>query len=234
MTYNRRFVLICMALLLSVSATYAQSGCSATKTYSGKFSLNNMAGGYVNNKDWLDGAATYQYRDASDGSRIFDGDFEFTKLRVSAKGRFYNNCQDGKWEWHYGNGVKSEIIFRNKKPNGKFKVYSPNKTALYIQGEIFEGLLQNEFVYVNEKVRVSGKFDVGKPVGVWVYNSDRYPSAKAVYDRNGNLIEDWSYEIVDKDTGNRKRIKFDPDKCSPQSLRGTAMFLLKCHLLRNT
>ena len=198
MTYNRRFVLICMALLLSVSATYAQSGCSATKTYSGKFSLNNMAGGYVNNKDWLDGAATYQYRDASDGSRIFDGDFEFTKLRVSAKGRFYNNCQDGKWEWHYGNGVKSEIIFRNKKPNGKFKVYSPNKTALYIQGEIFEGLLQNEFVYVNEKVRVSGKFDVGKPVGVWVYNSDRYPSAKAVYDGlAGKAASSHSHAISD-------------------------------------
>lgn len=204
------------------------------KTYSGEFSLDKMAGGYVNNKDWRDGTATYQYKDAADGTRIFDGSFKFTKASVSANGNFQNNAQEGQWEWNYGSGVKTEIRFMLRQPHGKFKVYNPNNTNVYFEGSISGGLLEKDFLYTNGCETIRGKFYKGKPVGVWTYNSCRQRPSDAEYDNNGNLIKRWGYDIFDETTGDKKRKTYDPENDSPEKLRSIILHIIQCHLLRNT
>jgi len=96
------------------------------KVYTGPFSP--LKGGQV----------TYQYRDAPDGSRIFEGTFEFYRsgkdyLRI--KGQFKNDRQIGDWTWEYNNRHVVSITFYD---NGcKFECQGLGRTSQsYIKGTI--------------------------------------------------------------------------------------------------
>lgn len=111
--------------LISFIVLFAiKTNAQELKVYSGPY--NPLDGGHV----------TYQYRDAPDGSRIFEGDFDFEKdgnLRI--KGKFKNNRQVGFWTWDYGHGHAVNITFFD---NGcKFECRGLGRTSKsYLNGTI--------------------------------------------------------------------------------------------------
>ena len=68
-----------------------------------------------------DGKAKYQYIENYDGSRIFDGPFEFKADGMEVSGKFKNDYQDGLWTFK-GNNMTS-IYFSGGRPSGEFTLY---------------------------------------------------------------------------------------------------------------
>ena len=100
-----------------------KTNAQETKVYSGPYTP--LKGGHV----------TYQYRDAPDGSRIFEGDFDFKDGNMRIKGQFKDDCQVGNWTWYYGLGHTVNITFYD---NGcKFECKGLGRTSRsYLKGTI--------------------------------------------------------------------------------------------------
>lgn len=102
------------ALLFSVVA-FAQSDL---QTYDGVYNIKSLG--------WKDGHATYTYRPAPDGTRIFEGKFRFEDYKgQTAEGNFKNNLQVG--EWRFFDDTDTEYIINFDEfgnPSGKVSVKS--------------------------------------------------------------------------------------------------------------
>lgn len=184
--------LICLIALLSLCmAAYPQN----LKVYSGPFTP--LKGGNV----------TYQYRDAPDGSRIFEGDFNFTgngssPLRV--KGQFKNDCQIGYWIWDYGYGHIVEITFSEQ--GCKFECKGLGRTnASYIKGTVGK-ILREPRMITSYDLYDAGigrvlqmKWDAsGKQSGPWKVKMNK---KEPLYTRN-EMSGKWFY--VKESTGDKE------------------------------
>jgi hypothetical protein len=112
-----------LGLLFFVVLFGIKTNAQNLKVYSGPYTP--LKGGHV----------TYQYRDAPDGSRIFEGDFNFEDGTLRIKGQFKNDRQVGYWTWDYGYGHTANITFYD---NGcKFEYKGLGKTSRsFLKGTI--------------------------------------------------------------------------------------------------
>ncbi len=107
----KRVIKFSISLLIMMSGCIQVVNAQELKKYSGPFSINDIKG-----------VAEYTYKDAPDGTRIFQGDFKFTasqesiknllddeysgleninyeEMKLTAQGNFDNNYQVGEWVW---------------------------------------------------------------------------------------------------------------------------------------
>lgn len=229
-------------LLLAIPALITAMSASSQelKTYSGPFKY----GGYT-------GEATYTYRDAEDGTRIFHGDFIFKSEygNTITQGIFTDNKQTGTWSYKTLRRYSYRDIiinFNNEGyPDGEVSYiydYRDNKCTFNIKDGKIEGLVRKtygdgenvttysmtggivngEYTETHDgKVYQTGMFANGKPVGKWV---SEYGTESAYYDDNGEL----KY-VIDETTGDKLTDKhFDiPDPEIPKLYEEIDMFLMR-------
>jgi TonB family protein len=85
------------------------------KIYEGEFEAFGLPAEY--------GRAKYQYIENGDGTRIFDGAFEYKANGMIVEGQFKNDYQEGKWAFR-GNNKTSYLNFSHGYPTEDFVVYS--------------------------------------------------------------------------------------------------------------
>lgn len=181
------------------------------KTYDGDFELKGFGYG-VNNLE-LNGFAKYQYIEALDGSRIFEGEFKFKTKdgNATAEGFFKNNKQVGKWVWktmpqdkYYGDRIYSELNFNVEgKLDGKFHIYIGNNAApqrSFYYGKFDNGILMELEIKDRASFKMKGKYGKNKkPIGVWnIKLSEEGHTITMTYDEKGNLQK---YGYRDESTG---------------------------------
>ena len=178
------------------------------KTYTGEFEMTGFAFGPANIVS-LVGTANYQYKDAPDGSRIFEGKFSFdqgdTGRKAKAAGFFINDKQVGKWTWDYpirndaydrDIDFHCEIIFNeNGIPDGDFDIYigKVSKTNGAYKRSYYSGTFKNgKLVSVRFKDRnliwCQGQYGLnGKPQGTWRMGEEGSHNITITYDDYGNV-----------------------------------------------
>ena len=150
---------------------------SNLESYRGDYSLSGFGFGH-NSFAKIAGKAFYYYIANNDGSRTFEGPFQFVDKRgrnISA-GFFKNNRQVGLWVWvapapNYGI-FHCEINFNeNGVPDGGFKMTVRNEDTLdersFCSGTFVNGKLE----YLNYKdygnIGCNGRYKNGHPIGEW-------------------------------------------------------------------
>lgn len=172
------------------------------KTYEGEFSAFGLTKEY--------GKAKYQYIERPDGSRIFDGNFEFKGSNgFYAKGQFKNDYQVGQWEYS-SNGRYAVINFDDDGyPNGNFVMYKtdsgstgfPTKFGFKMIGDVCYGKLERgRFIEMNS--HTSKNYDV-------IYYYDAYGDVRDARVTNSNTIKWEKYRgfyQIDNSTGDKETI----------------------------
>lgn len=180
------------------------------RTYHGEFTMKGFGLGSANIKT-LVGTANYQYKDASDGSRIFEGKFSFDQgdkdYKAKAEGYFMADKQVGKWIWNYpilGDPYDRDIDFHceilfneNGVPDGEFDIYigkDHNSNGKY-KRSYYSGTFENgKLVSINFKdnnlIWCRGQYGLnGKPKGVWHMGEKGSHAIEITYDEHGNVIK---------------------------------------------
>lgn len=70
-----------------------------------------------------DGNAKYQYIEKYDGTRVFDGPFEYRGTDFEVHGQFKNDYQDGGWTFTSGGKTTSIYFSSNGQPSSHFVLY---------------------------------------------------------------------------------------------------------------
>lgn len=185
------------AIMIALCLCFSTNIISQTlETYSGSYELimPQCNCGYPH-----EGKATYQYRKAPNGSRIFEGDFKFIddENHYYAIGKFKNNHQVGRWEW----GVREEeqiIINFNEygHPEGAVKYKNCEFT-------IKNGVIRGDVVMRDNGIEIKGKLNYeGDPIGKWTIRDPKYPLTTRDYD--DKYTSSWYYSLYDLTTGDRK------------------------------
>lgn len=147
------------------------------KTYQGDYT---MRFGVLNE---ISGKASYQYKDAPDGTRIYEGGFRFEteKERYAGwyfvEGQFKNDRQIGKWVWTYQNVSDHKIRMciitfdENGIPNGAFETcegfsYGSTKHEdirkdTYTKANITKGKVYS-VAYKDRDMTASGRYDTNE------------------------------------------------------------------------
>ena len=219
------FYLVLFALGMTVSA-------QTLKMYKGEFPLRVYSGPGLENYDGKQiGYTEYEYKDAPDGSRIYEGSFHYTHnekesdyYKKVVTGNFYNNKQVGKWEWctkdrWYDQNKIAKIVYvsiifdSNSVADGRFVIFSQNNGRhryLYfrdISGVFTKGKITSLSYYSDkDKVTAKGKysaFDLGTPIGKWTISGKDVPDGEVVleFDNQGRFIKQPVY--YDKSTGDK-------------------------------
>lgn len=156
------------------------------QTYSGKYEGGEVA---------------YTYKTASDGERIYEGDFRYTNDSVRITGRYKNNMKDGLWMYDTGKG-KLEVYYKGGKLDGPYRfegempglmdVFSDRDTSRY---ELSFMMKANRVIgdasVKNDKNMFVGHFDEGGYAdGEWIYNRS-WRTFRCLY-KNGHL-QSFSY-----------------------------------------
>ncbi len=205
----------------------AQSG--NLKTYNGEFHMHGF--GYSSEIKKVTGIATYYYRDAPDGTRIFEGDFSFEcehryeeKMKYEVNGSFKNNKQIGKWGWRrtgYQNSIYVEeectINFdENGVLNGAFDLWigsDTNNRDRWMKGVFENGKIASISYKLLDYVTAEGRYNKdGEPMGKWsVTGTDVPPNYVLNYDAYGRCLDAY---YIDQSTGDKKRIliRDSPDR----------------------
>lgn len=177
------------------------------KTYSGPYTLHGFSGIW-RGEDSSEGIATYQYYDAPDGSRIYEGKFSFKEEpggpyghTCIAEGYFKDNHQVGDWYWWNfpqssdGNKIECSVRFNEDGIlDGKFctrigegRAGQPGRS--YYTGEFKNGKLVS-LDYRDGGVWCNGKYNAeGKPIGTWTVGESGKHSIEIFYDDFGNAIK---------------------------------------------
>lgn len=213
-------------ILLTIPALTAAMTIHAQelKTYSGPFSIKELGFNH--------GEATYTYRDAEDGTRIFHGEFNFENdYNNRVHGKFTDNKQTGIWIFNFDDDTTYTINFNNEGcpegeiswtqrgdkwsynikdgvANGPVKISDSYRNTTYsLSNGVADGLYTKT---KNGKVVSTGMFANGKPVGKWT-SSDGIRTA--YFDDNGEL----KY-VVDETTGDKSQyLNFSiPEPETPQ------------------
>ena len=194
------------------------SHCShGNKIYAGDFTMPGV--GFSKQKK---GRAEYEYRDAYDGTRIYEGLFYYTYKDGSVNGKntdivrgiYSNNRQVGVWMWRsylfdYTHDIKSCLNYEtmtinfddNGVLNGKFsyKLDGYFKNTKNISGDFSNGKLTHLHYEELQGMPAKGDYSPsGKPIGVWMVNGYRIE-----FDNQGNLIKNW---YIDQATGDKHTV----------------------------
>lgn len=152
------------------------------------------------------GTADYQYRDAPDGTRIFEGEFSFTATddennSFTVHGEFRNNKQVGDWIWRGGCYIK--IHFNHEGiPDGDFVMGATEGT--FKDGELvyYRAIRRESRRAIEASDMIAGNLSKGKCLGTWkIYGDDiENGPAYVVFDEKGNVSKAY---VVDRSTGDR-------------------------------
>lgn len=227
------------------------------KKYNGEFSISGIG---FSNSGTQKGNAQYYYKDALDGTRIYEGEFLYTfEDRYNSdivKGTYLNNRQVGTWYWVSKSGDNSEsqekeveINFNdNGKLDGAFK-FSYNivgkhtmdghkwtKWVKSVSGDFVNGRLKRLYYWSREDhVEAEGYFstiDAGTPVGKWKVTGEKVPNSSVTieFDNRGNII---SAVYFDPTTGDKHRV---PEWICryPESIYKDAINIIRRYCYRDT
>lgn len=177
------------------------------------------------------GTAKYQYIEKADGSRSFDGNFEYWGNNgFKAEGQFKNDYQVGQWTFK-SNGRTAIVNFDDDGyPNGNFVLYEVHgsnitSNGVYMNGDVYTGkLYRGRFTEI--------KWCSSKGYNV-VFQIDSYGDIYNGYVVGDNSIK-WNryrgFEKRDESTGDLE--EFDIGKGYRDERR--LGFDLQCFLLRSS
>lgn len=231
-------------ILLTIPALTAAMTIHAQelKTYSGPFSIGELG---INH-----GKATYTYRDAEDGTRIFHGEFNFENdYNIRIHGKFTDNKQTGIWIFNFKDNTIYTINFNNEGcPEGEISsTQTGNKWSYNIKDGVANGPVKISDSYRNTsyslsngvadglytkikdgKIVSTGMFTNGKPVGKWTFSDG---ICTAYFDDNGEL----KY-VVDETTGDKSQYLdfIIPEPKTPQFQYNYRVYELEDFLMRDS
>ena len=112
------------------------------KTYSGDFSM--VAGGFH-----FPGKATYTYKNADDGTRIYEGNFSFTRVirpnvcYDKVVGKYHNDLKNGLWTYTtktIGTTEQLRVCYSEGIVDG---IYEYSKVEKNVTRKSFKGVIKN-------------------------------------------------------------------------------------------
>lgn len=188
------------------------------RIYNGEFKMNGFGFGGWND---IKGVSTYHYRESTDGTRIFEGEFSFEKntgynnnTHYNVSGCFKNNKQVGQWKWSCSSSIyqhtevcETTINFDdNSVPCGSFESWigeGERHRRSWMYCEFENGKIISASYKDNDVIFARGKFNSkGLPTGKW-YVSGRgvkNRSCTFIYDAIGNCLESY---YIDETTGDK-------------------------------
>lgn len=245
-------------LLLAIPALITAMSASSQelKTYSGPFKYKpHQARDY--DSDRYTGEATYTYRDAEDGTRIFHGDFIFKYYDNEwcvVQGKFTDNKQTGTWSYKKivssGDGRYRDVIinFNNEGyPDGEVSYvdyYSMTEWTFSIKDGKIEGLVKKSSSDYNGEYITTYSMTGGIVNGEYTKTYDGKVYQTGMFD-NGKPVRKWVSEygiesayyddngelkyVIDETTGDKLTDKhFDiPDPEIPKLYEEIDMFLMR-------
>ena len=184
------------------------------KEYSGTYRMCGF--GYWGSEEF-EGRATYHYKDAPDGTRIFEGPFTFSfsdgfdshfqTHSGECNGSFKNNKQIGRWMWRNTKGQLISSLYFNENGLLHGDFFIPGSWGTFKNGKLIH-LHDYQVVYSEETYTLEGDFSEykpGVPVGEWKISGDKVPnkSVTVTYDSNGKCTDAYYF---DPSTGDRYRV----------------------------
>lgn len=226
------------------------------KRYNGEYSISGIG---FSNSGTKKGNAQYDYKDAPDGTRIFEGKFSYTyEDRYDSyvvNGNYLNNRQTGTWRWvsksnGYSESQKKEVTINfndNGKLDGSFS-YSYGLFGEYlggnkwtsgrknVSGDFVNGRLKRLYYWsIEDKATAEGYYSTtneGTPVGKWKVTGENVPNGSVTveFDNRGNLI---NAVYFDPSTGDKRRV---PEWICryPESIYKDAINLIRRYCYRDT
>lgn len=176
------------------------------KIYEGDYPFRNIIG-----------KAKYQYRDNADGTRCYDGNFEFASKEFHTNGKFRNDCQVGTWTYKLNSrkvivnfdeeGFLSGdfsytddfVIAKGKCVKGCVRTISFNCDDYITEGQFFSARNTN---YGNHPVGTWKLTILKDPDHQYTYESNyRNKPMTILFDDEGH-VKDWFF--IDPSTGDKK------------------------------
>lgn len=184
---------IALQLLFILLCVFSSKAQNKIHTYRGSYTINKLYQGRIENTQ---GYAEYEYKDAPDGSRIYEGLFEWiddkTYPKEKIQGIFKNNRQVDRWEWYYyGNDgwkLGSYVTFNeNGKLNGPFSV--PGISGEFKNGRLYGKIQYNRSPYpYHAVIKLTGYYgENGKRIGTWDV-TEQGESFKVIFNENGEEV----------------------------------------------
>lgn len=222
------------------------------KKYKGQFSISGL--GFYKSSTRT-GTAIYEYNDAPDGTRIFEGSFYYIYkeryLSDEVTGVYLNNRQVGTWKWdsernEKEDGIEVTINFnKNGILDGPFEyVWGPYSTfengdkSIVLYRELYKGEYQagklKHLWYFSRKdeVEAEGDFSTvypGTPVGKWkIRRSNR--SVTIEFDNQGRPATAYYF---DPSTGDKHSVSLWFYEC-PKEVYKYANNTIRMHCYRDT
>lgn len=206
-----------------------QQDNSNLRVYKGKLKWNGT-----------EGDAEYHYRDAADGTRIWEGSFEWfyestyqgVVYGTTIHGQLKNNRQVGKWYMEKKEGGKvleSYVTFDDEgHPSGQFEL----KFGSLYEGTIQSGIFVGDFFYDSDCSHspsnyVRGSFNTkGLPEGEWQLHAKvegTWYNWKYVFSgKDPDMFGRWYYEDYDNRTGDTNILRLNKEfgnRYSPKELQ---------------
>ena len=178
------------------------------KEYHGTYRMCGF--GYSGNEEF-EGYAKYHYKEASDGTRIFEGPFSFSfeygAYSGECKGSFKNNKQIGRWMWTNTKGEVISSLYFNQSGLLDGDFFIPSSWGTFKNGKLIH-LHDYQVIYSEETYTIEGDFSeyrLGIPVGKWTIKGERVPNnaVTVTYDNDGKCIDPYYFE---PSTGDRLRV----------------------------
>ena len=163
------------------------------------------------------GKAKYQYRDNADGTRCYDGYFEFTSKDFYVNGKFRNNCQIGTWTYKLNN---TKAIINFDEDGFLWGDFSYTDDFAMVKGKCMKGCVRTITFKCDDYIAEGQFFSANNtnygnhPVGTWKLTILKDPNHQYTYESNyrnkpmtiifndeGN-VEDWFF--IDPSTGDKK------------------------------
>lgn len=203
-----------MLLPLSKEIEADEDDINGLNQYEGVFSMPGFASHGNENRE---GKAVYYYKNATDGTRLYEGVFKFSgNSGTEFMGKYKNNKQIGKWFWKQSGErftINGNLSFNNEGiVNGDYDMTVKDniaRTDYRYSYEIHSTFRDGRLTYINEYdvttgIRAIGKYSyyTSDPIGEWTLKGGDVPNgeAKIVFDTNGNCIEAFYF---DKSTGDK-------------------------------
>lgn len=183
------------------------------KIYEGEYLFGNIKG-----------KAKYQYRDNADGTRCYDGNFEFFSEGFYAKGKFSNDCQIGTWKYNSNSIVASINFDENGYLEDDFSYIKNNRNVyngnVTVEGKCEEGCVRtisfkcNAFIAEGQFFSARNTNYGNHPVGTWKLTILNDPNHQYTYESNSQNkpmtiifneeghVKDWFF--IDPSTGDKK------------------------------
>lgn len=194
-----------IVMLFSMSVAMNAQGL---KTYSGKYSMQIGRIPYQ-------GHATYTYKDADDGTRIYEGNFNFIKVirpnvcYDKAVGKFHDDLKDGLWTYTSKDATTTEQLKTHYIGGLVNGIYEYSKVTKNVIKMSFKGVIKNGVPIgpisgtLSEGCTYTGQTDEnGLPDGLWKSTS-----------KYGVQYEKWEHGVlrdsyfIENSTGDKSPVR---------------------------